>query len=286
MKTPLPLNHSFFSFFRQALLFGLIFSALSTFGTTLSASEHIVQAEDSVRSSKEEGEKHLPPTIEYEGRTITPQTYFEYRDSIPPKTKPAQLGSKAEKIHTALDKPEQKKKEGKKRSSDKRLRSVTDFHAVFPFSLERLIPLFTDYENEHEIYRRIQVTRDLTPNQGPMQPHFQEVKTGFKFLGIGTIQHYIIHKSPEKPAEDEFLLKWRLAYSIGGNLYHYYGSWYLKGLSGTDSSDSPRTYLRNYADLGLIDPPGGIKLVYKLFLNGVMKNFFKDIYSAAEKMNH
>lgn len=213
------------------------------------------------------------PSVIYRGRRITPDNRFEYRDFVPSSTDVEKLTRQPEKITAKVEKSEEEV-EGS-------LYTLSDFHGVFPFPMEKLIPVFTEYENEHEIYTRMLYTKDLSPDKGPMEPHFQEVKTGFKFFGVGTEQHYILYKKPKRLSENEFLIKWNLAESVDGEFYLYYGSWYLRQLPPKASDSTPRTYLRNYAVIGYVDPPKGIKLAYKLFLEREMRSFFKDVYDAA-----
>jgi hypothetical protein len=220
---------------------------------------------------------HLPaqsPQAVYEGDEITADREFDFRDWVSPANEIEELSEEAVKIETTV-RPE----EG---SPERRIRTTTDFHAVFPLSLETLVPLFTDFEKEHELYGRLTHTEDLSPGASPMEPHFQEVKTRFKFLGIGTVQHYILYKVPQRISDGEFLIKWTLAESLNRNLYHYTGSWYLKRLPPADDG-TPRTYIRNYAVIGHLDPPRGIKLAFRLFLDGEIHSFFEEIYRAAER---
>ncbi|MFO7849627.1 MAG: hypothetical protein R6V67_06680 [Spirochaetia bacterium] len=211
----------------------------------------------------------------YQGKKITPGSQFEYRDAPPSSTDFDTLSSRAKEVHTVLEEPED--------SKERRLYTLTDFHGVFPFSIERIIPVFTEYEDEHETYGHMFYTKDLSPEEGPMEPHFQEVKTGFKFLGIGAEQHYILYKVPERLSEDEFLIKWNLAESVDGKFYLFYGSWYLKQLPPDTEDSSARTYIRNYAVIGHNDPPRGMKLAYKLFLNSQIRGIFQDVYDEAKK---
>ncbi len=212
-------------------------------------------------------------SIFFNDRILTSDTGFEFRDSVPSMKDLPKADSKAEKILTVIDDPQ-----NGARGDERRLYTLTDFHARFPFDIERIVPVFLDYENEASIYDRLNYTRDLSPEAGPFEGHFQEVKTSFKFLGIGTEQHYVLYKKAEWMSEDEFILKWSLADSIKGDFYMYYGSWYLKRLS-------EGTYLRNYATIGFIEPPRGIKMVYNLFLEREVVNFFEDIRKAVAKRN-
>ena len=216
-------------------------------------------------------------TVVYEGELLVADTEFEYRDSALISGNPSSLSSDPEEILTVIDDPRNGEKEG-----ERRLYTVTDFHAVFPFPLEEIIPVFTSFDEEHTVYDRIVYTKDLSPEASAMEPHFQEVKTAFRFLGIGTQQHYILYKVPERISEDEFIIKWNMTESVDGKFYKYYGSWYLKRLSPAEGSSEPRTYIRNYATIGFIEPPRGLKMVYNLFLGKEIGNFFSDVYDAVK----
>ncbi len=217
-------------------------------------------------------DEHAPgPSIFFNERLLTADTDFEFRDSPPSMKELPEPNTEAEKILTVIDDPQ-----NGKRGDERRLYTLTDFHARFPFKIERIVPVFLDYAREASVYDRLTYTRDLNPEAGPYEGHFQEVKTAFRFLGIGTKQHYVLYKKARWLSEDEFILKWSLADSIEGDFYKYSGSWYLKRLSDG-------TYLRNYAAIGFIEPPRGIKMVYTLFLVREVQNFFADVREAVAK---
>jgi len=216
------------------------------------------------------------PSATYEGERVYAQERFEYRDSIASSASLSHLGRRPEKLLSVLDDPQNGEKEG-----ERRLYTLTDFHAVFPLDLEEIIPVFLDMENEEEVYGRVVETHDISPGASPMAPHFQEVRTAFKFFGIGSEQHYILYKVPERISEDEFLIKWNLVESMDGQLYCYYGSWYLRRLEAEGYSGESRTYVRNYARIGFIEPPRGFKLAHKLFSSKELRRFFEEVYRAA-----
>jgi len=159
-----------------------------------------------------------------------------------------------------------------------RAKLISDYHAVFPIPMEKLIPVFLDHENEDRVYPRITDSRDLSPERDDMEPHYQEVEICFKFLGFGEEYRYILYRVPERLEDGSFLFYWALVNSIDGKYFELYGSWYLEEFV---REDKPHTYLRNYIQTGMIDPPAGLKTFTRLFAQKDVRNFFSAVYKAA-----
>lgn len=162
---------------------------------------------------------------------------------------------------------------------EKHVSLSTDYHAVFPFPIERLIPIFLDHENEDQVYPRITYSRDLSPHKATDEAHFQEVKINFKFLGIGAEYHYIVYRVPTWYDDGGFSVHWSLAHSFGNKYAELYGSWYLKELEGEARQG---TYIRNFVLTELIDPLPFLKPFTEMFGEKSVQNFFKAAYRAAE----
>ncbi len=159
-------------------------------------------------------------------------------------------------------------------------RMISDFHAVFPFPIEQIIPVFTDHENEDKVYPRIDNSSDLSPSTPVDEPHFQEIEISFKFLGFGEEYHYILYRIPRWYEDGSFLIHWALVHSIDGKYFELYGSWYLQEFQ---RDGKPHTYLRNFIRTGLIDPPKMLKTFTNLFARNDVRGFFDAVYNAAEK---
>jgi len=210
------------------------------------------------------------PGLDWNGTHLTiPQDYI-YRDS-PAVDSFEGLDSTAQEIEGRVEKWE----EGRHRMAV----LISDFHAVFPFPIEQIIPVFTDHENEDKVYPRIDNSRDLSPDAPRNEPHFQEIEISFKFLGFGDEYHYILYRIPEWHEDGSFLIRWALVHSIDGKYFELYGSWYLQEFQ---RDGRPHTYLRNYVQTGLIDPPPALKTFTNLFAKNDVRRFFEAVYNAAE----
>jgi hypothetical protein len=212
-------------------------------------------------------------TVTFEGQRYSAPQDYEFRASIPNGTELDELSSEAEKISHTISSPEEANTEAD-------LIAVSDYHALFPCPLEQVVPVFTAHGSEDEIYPRITFDRDLTPERGPLEPHFQVLKTSFTFLGIGATYHYILYRIPEYIDDDEFLITETLTASLDGSFSELYVSWYLREvvIDGT-----VHTYLRNRVKTGFIDPPAGTRAALQLFGGGDVKNFFSAVRKAAEE---
>lgn len=209
-------------------------------------------------------------SVRYKKELIHSSTSFDFRAEIAEPEEIESLSGDPEKLHTSI--------ESRDKENERRLLTTTDFHAVFPVSFRELRTLLSEVEDEDDIYSRITHTHDLTPEKGQLKPHLQEVKTAFRFFGIGVEQHYILTKKAEQISDKEFIVKWNLAESLDGKFYQYYGSWYIKKLPSHSGTNRPRTYIRNFTSLGFINPPRGTKLVYRLFLDNEIEKFFHELY--------
>lgn len=157
---------------------------------------------------------------------------------------------------------------------------ISDYQAVFPFPIDAIIPVFLDHENEDRVYPRIIDSRDLSPEADRTQPHFQEIRISFKFLGVGENYHYILYRVPEWYEDGSFMLKWALVHSVDRKYFELYGSWYLQEFT---RDGTPHTYLRNFVQTGLVDPPGMLQTITSLFSRSGVQNFFDAVYEAVQK---
>ncbi len=167
---------------------------------------------------------------------------------------------------------------------EERAAFYTDYHAVYPLPVESFISVFTDHENEDKVFPRMSYTSDLNPNKSIYQPHFQEVKMGFKFLGVGDSYHYIVYRIPEWYSDGSFCVYWSLVHSFDNKYAELYGSWYVKEI---ERDGKPHTYVRNYVETEMRNPPGMLKTVTHLFGENMVRGFFDAAYSAArENFSH
>ena len=212
------------------------------------------------------------PGLDWKGIYFNPPDRFIFRDC--PATGSFQsLNLTAQKIEARIEEVE---------NGQDNILLLTDYHAVFPLPLEQLVPVFLDHENEDRVYPRIKESRDLSPNAGLLDPHFQEVRTSFTFLGIGQKYHYILYRVPHWYGDDSFMLNWALVHSVDGKYYELYGSWYLEEFQ---REGKRHTYLRNFVRTGLTDPPSIVKTVTGLFATNSVRNFFEAVYDAAVEQN-
>ena len=209
------------------------------------------------------------PAMDWNGMYLEAPDRFIFRDR-PAVESFEGLDSTAQKIEARIENQNQN-------GGDKVL-LLTDYHAVFPLPIEELIPVFLDHENEDEVYPRIRKSRDLSPNAEISAPHFQEVKTSFTFLGIGQKYHYVLYRIPRWYEDGSFMLHWALVRSMDGKYFELYGSWYLQEFR---RGGERHTYLRNFVQTGLNDPPAIIKAVTSLFATSSVRGFFKAVYDAA-----
>lgn len=162
--------------------------------------------------------------------------------------------------------------------STTRARFFTDYHAVFPLPIENLISVLLDAENEDKVYPNMTYTRDLTPGRGRREARYQEVKITFKVLGIGEKYHYIVHRIPTWYSDGSFSVHWALVKSIDNKYAELFGSWYVKEVSVHNVT---HTYVRNYIETEMIDPPALLKTAQNLFSRKTVRTFFSSLYEAA-----
>ncbi|MGC9312010.1 MAG: hypothetical protein ACP5IA_04920 [Sediminispirochaetaceae bacterium] len=211
------------------------------------------------------------PGLDWNGTHFKIPQDFVYRDS-PAVDSFEGLDSTAREIEGRVEKWNE--------NGHKMARMISDFHAVFPFPVEQIIPVFTDHENEDKVYPRIDKSSDLSPDLHPNEPHFQEIEISFKFLGFGEEYHYILYRIPRWYEDGSFLIHWALVHSIDEKYFELFGSWYLQEFQ---RDGKPHTYLRNFIQTGLIDPPKMLKTFTNLFARNDVRGFFDAVHEAAEK---
>ncbi len=160
------------------------------------------------------------------------------------------------------------------------LYTLLDSHAVFALPPGPIIGCLTDNDGESDIYPRMVLSKDLTPERGPGEPHIQEVRTEFSFIGIGDSFQYRIEKLPLHLVDGAFIIVWRLTESLDGKFRELYGSWYLVPLPPA-ADGSPRTYLRNFVTTIFTDPIPGTAVTMKLFGTSDLRGFYDALRKAA-----
>ena len=159
-------------------------------------------------------------------------------------------------------------------------RFYTDYHAVYPLPIENFIAVLLDAGNEDKVYPNMTYTRDLTSERGLRDPRYQEVKVSFKLLGIGEKYHYIVHRIPTWYPDGSFSVHWALVHSVDNKYDSLFGCWYVKEVM---IENKQHTYVRNYIETEIIDPPSLLKTVQNLFSQNTVRTFFNSLYEAAKQ---
>ena len=214
---------------------------------------------------------YASPGIEWNNRHLEPPAQYKLKNSLA-QTSIEDIGTTAEKISDDFRHWEVE--------DTKHARFHTDYHAVYPLPIESFISVLLNAGNEDEVYPDMTYTRDITPNRGLREPRYQEVKVSFKILGIGEKYHYIVHRIPTWYADGSFSVHWALVHSVDKKYAALYGSWYIKEFS---LEGRPHTYVRNYIETELIDPPPLLRTVQSLFSKNTVRTFFDSLYQAAKE---
>ncbi len=211
------------------------------------------------------------PGVEWKNTQLTPPDEFKLRKNAAISNL-SSLSTTAQKVSDSFE-------EWQENGTD-RVNLHTDYHAVFPLPIESFIAVLLDVENEDSVYPNMTYTKDLTPNRDWNQAHYQEVVNSFKFLGIGEKYHYIVYRVPTWYPDGSFTSHWALVKSIDGKYETLFGSWYVKEVS---LNGEPHTYVRNFVETEMIDPPPFLKTVRNIFGKNTVRRFFESLYSAAQE---
>jgi hypothetical protein len=213
----------------------------------------------------------IPESIILTDSEIEAMAGYRFKAGIHSAGEPASLTSKASIIERIIEElPD----------NSGALFTLLDSHAVFALPPGPIIECLSDNDGESDIYPRMVLSKDLTPEKGPGEPHIQEVRTEFSFIGIGDSFQYRIEKLPLHLSDGAFIIVWRLTESLDGKFRELYGSWYAAPL--TPAADgSPRTYLRNFVTTIFTDPIPGTSVTMKLFGTADLRGFYDALRKAA-----
>lgn len=211
------------------------------------------------------------PGIEWKDTRLSPPEKFKLRGKVA-DSDISSLSATPRKISNSF--------EDWQEGGTKRVHLHTDYHALYPLPIESFIAVLIDLDNEESVFPNMTYTKDLTPNRGWEEPHYQEVVNSFKFLGIGEKYHYIVYRKPTWHSDGSFTSHWALVKSIDEKYNTLYGSWFLKEIS---LEGEPHTYVRNYVETELIDPPPLLKTIRSIFGKATVRRFFDSLYEAARE---
>ncbi|MFW5712810.1 MAG: hypothetical protein ACOCZA_12785 [Spirochaetota bacterium] len=211
------------------------------------------------------------PGIEWKNTHLTPPEEFKIRNSVAADDVNS-LSTTPQKISVSFE-------DWQENGTD-RVNLHTDYHALFPLPIESVIAILLDIENEDSVYPNMTFTKDLTPKRDWNEGHYQEVVNSFSFLGIGAKYHYIVYRVPTWHQDGTFTSHWALVHSIDDKYETLYGSWYVKEFS---LEGKPHTYVRNYVETEIIDPPPFLKTIREIFGRSTVRRFFDALYEAARE---
>jgi hypothetical protein len=211
------------------------------------------------------------PGVQWRDRQLEPPERYKLRNSVAANDL-SSLSTTAQKISTSFD-------EWREKDTD-RVNLHTDYHALYPLAIESFIAVLLDLENEAKVYPNITYTNDLTPGRDWNEAHYQEVVNSFSFLGIGAKYHYIVHRVPTWHQDGTFTSHWALVHSIDNKYETLFGSWYVKEVH---LNGRPHTYVRNYVETEMINPPPFLKTIRGIFGRTTVRRFFDSLYEAARE---
>jgi len=209
--------------------------------------------------------------VEWKGRQIEPPEHFKLRNSVAAEEL-QELGSTP--VEHGSDFIQWKHKEGQ------RAWFYTDYHAAFPLPVESFIRVLKDAENEDHVFPNMTYTSNISPQPSTERPAYQEVKTSFKIFGIGEVYHYLVYRIPRWYPDGSFSVHWALVDSVDNKYADLYGSWYVKEF---EKNGQRHTYVRNYVETEMIEPPPLLKTIQNLFAERTVKKFFESLYEAAQE---
>lgn len=211
------------------------------------------------------------PGIEWKNAQLTPPDEFKMRTSVA-SSDISSLSITAQKISDSFEDWQEKGKD--------RVNLHTDYHALYPLPIESFIAVLIDIENEDSVYPNMTYTKDLTPNRDWNEARYQEVVNSFSFLGIGEKYHYIVYRKPTWYPDGSFTSHWTLVKSVDEKYKTLYGSWFVKEVM---LEGKPHTYVRNFVETEMIDPPPLLKTVRSIFGKATVRRFFDSLYEAARE---
>ena len=160
------------------------------------------------------------------------------------------------------------------------IRSESDFHAIFPVPVDKVMSALLDYAGTVDIYPRVRSSTLVSATPEPFGLHQVEINMGIKVLGFGGEYTYITNNWVEANSSNGFTQKFNLHRSVDDKLYQMLGSWYLEPVH---YEGAEYTYIRQYAILGIQRGSIAMEIAMKTFGAMSLRQQLDQLSTASKK---
>ncbi len=160
-----------------------------------------------------------------------------------------------------------------------KIRSVTDYHVVYPVPMKHILDVLLDYEGTKEVYPRVDESVIEKGDSDPRGMHTVRIHVSIKVFGFGGAYSYITNNYVE-PYGDGYIQRYDLQRSPDGRFFQMSGNWYVEEL---EYGDEPHTYLRQYSVVGIRKGSLPMEVAMRTFGGINLRYMFGNVYDAALK---
>ena len=154
------------------------------------------------------------------------------------------------------------------------IRSETDYHAVFPVTIEKVLSVLLDYEGTREVYGFVRESVVIEASPMPFDLHVVRLAVGFSVLGFGEKYVYVTNNWIEEDDRGGYTQTYTLAESVDDKLYAILGNWYIEPIV---YEGAPYTYVRQYAIIGVQRGSRSIELAMRVFGGRSLRQNFRQL---------
>ena len=154
------------------------------------------------------------------------------------------------------------------------IRSETDYHAIFPVPIEKVLAVFVDYEGTRDVYGSVRESVVIEAGPMPFDLHVVRLAVGFSVLGFGEKYLYVTNNWIEEDERGGYTQKYNLAESVDDKLYEILGNWYIEPIV---HEGLPYTYVRQYAIIGVQRGSRSVELAMRVFGARSMRQNFRQL---------
>ena len=160
------------------------------------------------------------------------------------------------------------------------IRSESDFHAIIPVSLEKVLGLLIDYEATKDIYSRVRKSIIIDAEDDPYERHTVRTDIFISVLGFGDGYSYVTNNWVDE-ADGTYLLRFNLEDSVDDKLYQMIGSWYVEPV---DYDGVEYTYIRQYSIIGIQQGNIAMEIAMRTFGALSLKQMLRQFSKATKRL--
>ncbi len=159
------------------------------------------------------------------------------------------------------------------------IRSITDFHAIYPVPMQSILEVLMDYDGTKKAYPRVDESVVERGDSDPHGMHTVRIHVSIKVLGFGGEYSYVTNNYVE-PYGDGYIQRYDLEQSPDGRFFQMSGNWYVEEI---EYQGKPHSYLRQYAVVGIQKGSLPMEIAMRTFGGVNLRYMFKNLYDEAKR---